>query len=81
MKIIPKVKDRTYPLDTIIPGNPFVVQQGSASPQYYMRVTNVSNKISVEEGWITTANLMTGVLGVMKSDTQVEMIRMSVVQE
>lgn len=81
MKIIPKVRDRTYPLDTIIPGNPFVIQQGSASPQYYIRVTNVSNKISVEEGWITTVNLMTGVLGVMKSDTQVEMIRMSVVQE
>ena len=81
MKIIPKVKNKTYPLDTIIPGNPFVIQRGSETPQYYMRVTNVSNKISVEEGWITTINLMTGVLGVMKGDTQVEMIRMSVVQE
>lgn len=81
MKIIPKIKDNTVSLATIIPGNPFVIQQGSASPQYYMRVTNVSNKISVEEGWITTVNLMTGVLGVMKNDTQVEMIRMSVVQE
>ena len=81
MKIIPKIKDKTVSLDTIIPGNPFVIQQGSASPQYYMRVTNVSNKISVEEGWVTTVNLMTGVLGVMKSDTKVEMIRMSVVQE
>ncbi|AHI60876.1 hypothetical protein CH16_gp099 [Escherichia phage KBNP1711] len=81
MKIIPKVKDNTHPLDTIIPGNPFVVQRGTASPQYYMRVNNVSNKISVEEGWITTVNLLTGVLGVMKGDTQVEMIRMSVVQE
>lgn len=81
MKIIPKVKDNTHPLDTIIPGNPFVVQRGTASPQYYMRVNNVSNKISVEEGWITTVNLLTGVLGAMKGDTPVEMIRMSVVQE
>lgn len=81
MKIIPKVKNKTYPLDTIIPGNPFVIQRGSEAPQYYMRVTNVSNKISVEENWVTTVNLMTGVLGVMKGDTQVEMIRMSVVQE
>ena len=81
MKIIPKVKDNTHPLDTIIPGNPFVIQRGSASPQYYMRVANVSSKISVEKDWITTVNLLTGVLGVMKGDTQVEMIRMSVVQE
>ena len=81
MKIIPKVKDNTHPLDTIIPGNPFVVQRGSASPQYYMRVANVSNRISVEKDWITTVNLLTGVLGVMKGDTPVEMIRMSVVQE
>ncbi|AUM57662.1 hypothetical protein phiL_096 [Escherichia phage LAMP] len=80
MKIIPKKKDNTVSLATIIPGNPFVIQQGSA-PQYYMRVANVSSKISVEKDWITTVNLMTGVLGVMKSDTQVEMIRMSVVQE
>lgn len=81
MKILPKIKDKPVSLDTIIPGNPFAIQQGSADRQYYMRVTNVSNKISVEEGWVTTVNLMTGVLGVMKSDTQVEMIRMSVVQE
>lgn len=81
MKIIPKIKDNTVSLATIIPGNPFVVQRGTASPQYYMRVNNVSNKISVEEDWITTVNLLTGVLGVMKGDTPVEMIRMSVVQE
>ena len=81
MKIIPKIKDNTVSLATIIPGNPFVVQRGTASPQYYIRVNNVSNKISVEEGWITTVNLLTGVLGVMKSDAQVEMVRMSVVQE
>ena len=81
MKIIPKIKDNTVSLATIIPGNPFVVQRGTASPQYYIRVSNVSNKISVEEGWITTVNLLTGVLGVMKSDAPVEMIRMSVVQE
>lgn len=81
MKIIPKKKDNTVSLATIIPGNPFVIQQGSASPQYYMRVAHVSNKISVEEGWITTVNLLTGVLGVMKSDAPVEVIRMSVVQE
>ena len=81
MKIIPKVKDNTHPLDTIIPGNPFVIQRGSASPQYHMRVANVSNRISVEKDWITTVNLLTGVLGVMRGDTPVEMIRMSVVQE
>ncbi len=81
MKIIPKKKDNTVRLETIIPGNPFMVQIGSASPQYHIRVNNVSNKISVEEGWITTVNLLTGVLGVMKSDTPVEVIRMSVVQE
>jgi hypothetical protein len=81
MKVIPKIKDNTVSLATIIPGNPFVVQRGTASPQYYMRVNNVSNKISVEEGWITTVNLLTGVLGAMKGDTPVEMIRMSVVQE
>lgn len=81
MKIIPKIKDNTHPLDTIIPGNPFVIQRGSASPQYHMRVANVSSKISVEKDWITTVNLLTGVLGVMKGDTPVEMIRMSVVQE
>lgn len=81
MKIIPKIKDNTVSLATIIPGNPFVVQRGTATPQYHIRVNNVSNKISVEEGWTTTVNLLTGVLGVMKSDTQVEMIRMSVVQE
>ena len=81
MKIIPKVKDNTHPLDTIIPGNPFVIQRGSASPQYYMRVANVSSKISVEKDWITTVHLLSGVLGVMKGDTPVEMIRMSVVQE
>lgn len=81
MKIIPKIKDNTVSLATIIPGNPFVVQRGTASPQYYIRVNNVSNKISVEEGWITTVNLLTGVLGVMKSDALVEVIRMSVVQE
>lgn len=81
MKIIPKIKDNTVSLATIIPGNPFVVQRGTASPQYYIRVNNVSNKISVEEGWITTVNLLTGVLGVMKSDATVEVIRMSVVQE
>ena len=81
MKIIPKVKDNTHPLDTIIPGNPFIIQRGSASPQYHMRVANVSNRISVEKDWITTVNLLTGVLGVMKGDTPVEMIRMSVVQE
>lgn len=81
MKIIPKIKDNTHPLDTIIPGNPFVIQRGSASPQYYMRVANVSNRISVEKDWITTVNLLDGVLGVMKGDTPVEMIRMSVVQE
>ena len=81
MKIIPKIKDNTVSLATILPGNPFVVQRGTASPQYYIRVNNVSNKISVEEGWITTVNLLTGVLGVMKSDAPVEVIRMSVVQE
>lgn len=81
MKIIPKIKDNTVSLATIIPGNPFVVHRGTASPQYYIRVNNVSNKISVEEGWITTVNLLTGVLGVMKSDAPVEVIRMSVVQE
>lgn len=81
MKIIPKIKDNTVSLATIIPGNPFVVQRGTASPQYYIRVNNVSNKISVEDGWITTVNLLTGVLGVMKSDAPVEVIRMSVVQE
>lgn len=81
MKIIPKKKDNTVRLETIIPGNPFVVQRGTASPQYYIRVNNVSNKISVEEGWITIVNLLTGVLGVMKSDAPVEVIRMSVVQE
>ena len=81
MKIIPKIKDNTVSLATIIPGNPFVVQRGTASPQYYIRVNNVSNKISVEDGWITTVNLLTGVLGVMKSDALVEVIRMSVVQE
>ncbi|WPK41889.1 hypothetical protein [Escherichia phage vB-EcoP-XT73] len=81
MKIIPKIKDNTVSLATIIPGNPFVVQRGTASPQYYIRVNNVSNKISVEEGWITIVNLLTGVLGVMKSDAPVEVIRMSVVQE
>lgn len=81
MKIIPKIKNNTVSLATIIPGNPFVVQRGTASPQYYIRVNNVSNKISVEEGWITTVNLLTGVLGVMKSDAPVEVIRMSVVQE
>ena len=81
MKIIPKIKDNTVSLATIIPGNPFEVQRGTASPQYYIRVCNVSNKISVEEGWITTVNLLTGVLGVMKSDAPVEVIRMSVVQE
>ena len=81
MKIIPKIKSNTVSLATIIPGNPFVVQRGTASPQYYIRVNNVSNKISVEEGWITTVNLLTGVLGVMKSDAPVEVIRMSVVQE
>lgn len=81
MKIIPKIKDNTVSLATIIPGNPFVVQRGTASPQYYIRVNNVSNKISVEDGWITIVNLLTGVLGVMKSDAPVEVIRMSVVQE
>lgn len=81
MKIIPKIKDNTVSLATIIPGNPFVVQRGTTSPQYYIRVNNVSNKISVEDGWITTVNLLTGVLGVMKSDAPVEVIRMSVVQE
>lgn len=81
MKIIPKIKDNTVSLATIVPGNPFVVQRGTASPQYYIRVNNVSNKISVEEGWITIVNLLTGVLGVMKSDAPVEVIRMSVVQE
>lgn len=81
MKIIPKIKNNTVSLATIIPGNPFVVQRGTASPQYYIRVNNVSNKISVEEGWITIVNLLTGVLGVMKSDAPVEVIRMSVVQE
>ncbi|AIF71849.1 hypothetical protein PQC55_gp101 [Escherichia phage vB_EcoP-CHD5UKE1] len=81
MKIIPKIKDNTVSLATIIPGNPFVIQRGTASPQYYIRVNNVSNKISVEDGWITTVNLLTGVLGVMKSDAPVEVIRMSVVQE
>lgn len=81
MKIIPKIKDNTHPLDTIIPGNPFIIQRGSASPQYHMRVANVSNRISVEKDWITTVNLLTGVLGVMRGDTPVEMIRMSVVQE
>ena len=81
MKIIPKIKNNTVSLATIIPGNPFVVQRGTASPQYYIRVNNVSNKISVEDGWITIVNLLTGVLGVMKSDAPVEVIRMSVVQE
>lgn len=81
MKIIPKIKDNTVSLATIIPGNPFIVQRGTASPQYYIRVNNISNKISVEDGWITTVNLLTGVLGVMKSDAPVEVIRMSVVQE
>lgn len=81
MKIIPKVKDKTVSLDTIIPGNPFVIQRGSASPQYYMRVENTSSNISVVNGWITVVNLLTGVLCAKGADTQVEMIRMSVVQE
>lgn len=81
MKIIPKIKDNTVKLETILPGNPFVIQHGSASPQYYMRVETVSNHIRVNKGWIPVVNLLTGVLAVKGADEQVEMIRMSVVQE
>ncbi len=78
MKIIPKKKDNTVRLETIIPGNPFVIQHGSASPQYYMRVENASG---IARGWVPVVNLSTGVLSVKSLDDQVEMIRMSVVQE
>ncbi|AJW61479.1 hypothetical protein AVV18_gp114 [Escherichia phage 172-1] len=81
MKIIPKKKDNTVRLETIIPGNPFVIQHGSASPQYYMRVENASGNIRIASGWIPVVNLLTGVLCVKGADEQVEMIRMSVVQE
>lgn len=81
MKIIPKKKDSTVRLETIIPGNPFVIQHGSASPQYYMRVENASGNIRIASGWIPVVNLSTGVLAVKGADEQVEMIRMSVVQE
>nr|DAE36500.1 MAG TPA: hypothetical protein [Caudoviricetes sp.]DAF78585.1 MAG TPA: hypothetical protein [Caudoviricetes sp.] len=46
-----------------------------------MRVENTSSNISVVNGWITVVNLLTGVLCAKGADTQVEMIRMSVVQE
>ena len=81
MKIIPKKKDNTVRLETIIPGNLFVVQNGSASPQYYMRVENASGNIRIASGWVSVVNLSTGVLSVKSLDDQVEMIRMSVVQE
>lgn len=81
MKIIPKKKDNTVRLETIIPGNPFVVQNGSASPQYYMRVENASCNIRIASGWVPVVNLFTGILSVKSLDDQVEMIRMSVVQE
>lgn len=81
MKIIPKKKDNTVRLETIIPGNPFLIIRGSASPQYCIRVEAVSSKIRIESGWIPVVNLSTGTLSSMSADTQVEMIRMSVVQE
>ena len=79
MKIIPKIKDNTVSLATIIPGNPFVVQRGTASPQYYMRVENASGNIRIASGWVPVVNLSTGMLSVKGLDDQVEMIRMSVV--
>ena len=81
MKIIPKKKDNTVKLETIIPGKTFVVQNGSASPQYYMRVENASGNICISSGWVPVVNLFTGVLSVKGLEDQVEMIGMPVDQE
>lgn len=81
MNIISKKKDNTVRLETIIPGNPFVIKHGGASPQYFMRVENASGNIRIASGWVPVVNLSTGVLCVKGADEQVEMIRMSVVQE
>lgn len=81
MKIIPKNKSNTVQLSNIIPGNPFLITRGGASPQYYIRVEAVSSKVKIENGWIPTVNLSTGTLSCMSASAEVEMIRMSVVQE